>query len=568
MDYEQEFTNWQTALSDTEFASELAAMDNKSKRDAFFGNLEFGTAGMRGIIGVGTNRMNIFTVRRATQGVADWLKNSGNADKGVAIAYDSRNMSAEFAKETALMFAKNGIKAYLYSTLHSVPQLSFTVLHLGCAAGVVITASHNPKEYNGYKVYGADGGQLAVADANEVTGFIEKCTDMFSLYPMPECEALEKGLLEYIGEEIDEAYYAKVKALSFNPDAVKKAASGVKIVYTPLHGSGNIPVRRILCDMGIDLNVVAEQELPDGSFPTVSAPNPESPDAFELAIPLADKIGADLIIATDPDCDRMGLAVRKSDGSFQVLTGNIIGCLLMDYVLKNSDTTNAFVCRSIVSTPMADKIAEHYGVEMRQVLTGFKYIAEQIKLSEQTGNGRFLFGFEESYGYLTGTFVRDKDAVIASMLAAEAACYYACEGKTLFDAINDLYKTYGYYHEKTVSITFQGALGAQKPARIVDFLRSNPLWYIFGFEVLTTKDFKAGLCIDMRSYESKKMDFPTTDMLCFEFEGGSLIFRPSGTEPKLKAYCTAVADTDEFALDCVNQIADSTLVFMDDLSNC
>ena len=441
MGYIQEFKKWQEKLENTPYASELASMTEAEKESCFGASLQFGTAGLRAVIGMGTNRMNIFTVRRSTQGLADYL-NSVGAKKGVAIAYDSRRMSDVFAKETALVLAANGIKAYLYSTLHSVPQLSFTILHLGLDAGVVITASHNPKQYNGYKVYGPDAAQIGVAPAAAVTKAIENTADYFDIKTMDEQTALDAGLLEYIGESMDEVYFGKVLSL-LDLNLIKQNADKLSIVYTPLFGSGFVPVTNILKRMGVTLYVVEEQSQPNSSFPGLSAPNPENAESFEKAIALAKEKDASLILATDPDCDRLGLAIREKNGGYQILSGNQIGCLLLDYVIsKHSDSLRGdeFTVKSIVSSPMADVIAEQNGVEMRSVLTGFRFIGEQIRLAQESGKGKFLFGFEESYGYLAGTFVRDKDASIACALCVEMACYYHAKGMTPGDALDAMYE--------------------------------------------------------------------------------------------------------------------------------
>ncbi|MBC8535313.1 phospho-sugar mutase [Feifania hominis] len=552
MDYRQQYQAFQSALEGTVYAAELRALalDEKALEDAFYKDLEFGTAGMRGIIGLGTNRMNIFTVRRSTQGLADYLKQLGRESDGVAIAYDSRLMSETFARETALVLCQNGVRVYLYRTLHSVPQLSYAVLKLHTAAGVVITASHNPPQYNGYKVYGDDGGQLAVEDAAIVTQYIA-AADLFSVRPMEETEALRRGLLTYIGDELDEQYYADVESLVLNPGAVEQAGGSLSVVYTPLHGTGNIPVRRVLTDIGIrKLHVVREQELPDPEFPTVKAPNPEEPDAFVLARRLADRVDADLILGTDPDCDRLGVCVRGRGGDFHVLTGNQIGCLLLDYILSQNEGRlrgDEFVVKSLVSTRMADVIAAHYGVELREVLTGFKFIAEQIKLSERSAKGRFLFGFEESYGYLAGTFVHDKDACIASMLVTEMACFYSLRGMTLWDALESLYERYGMFCEKVLSWTLTGIEGLGRIKGAVASLRSAPPETIGAHRVLALRDYERRVRVDFVHGGESAISLPQSDVLYFELsDDASFIVRPSGTEPKLKAYlCASAASRDE-----------------------
>lgn len=547
MGYIQEFKKWQEKLKNTPYASELASMTEAEKESCFGASLQFGTAGLRAVIGMGTNRMNIFTVRRSTQGLADYL-NSVGAKKGVAIAYDSRRMSDVFAKETALVLAANGIKAYLYSTLHSVPQLSFTILHLGLDAGVVITASHNPKQYNGYKVYGPDAAQIGVAPAAAVTKAIENTADYFDIKTMDEQAALDAGLLEYIGESMDEVYFGKVLSL-LDLNLIKQNADKLSIVYTPLFGSGFVPVTNILKRMGVKLYVVEEQSQPNSSFPGLSAPNPENAESFEKAIALAKEKDASLILATDPDCDRLGLAIREKSGGYQILSGNQIGCLLLDYVIsKHSDSLRGdeFTVKSIVSSPMADVIAERNGVEMRSVLTGFRFIGEQIRLAQESGKGKFLFGFEESYGYLAGTFVRDKDASIACALCVEMACYYHAKGMTPGDALDAMYEKYGYFAEKVISLTLDTLDGIARIKNAVNTLRENSPSCIASRTVLSLGDYLKGT-ITKPDGAVLNTGLPETNMLIFELDGGRLILRPSGTEPKLKAYCSARGDSRESA---------------------
>ena len=547
MGYIQEFKKWQEKLKNTPYASELASMTEAEKESCFDASLQFGTAGLRAVIGMGTNRMNIFTVRRSTQGLADYL-NSVGAKKGVAIAYDSRRMSDVFAKETALVLAANGIKAYLYSTLHSVPQLSFTILHLGLDAGVVITAIHNPKQYNGYKVYGPDAAQIGVAPAAAVTKAIENTADYFDIKTMDEQAALDAGLLEYIGESMDEVYFGKVLSL-LDLSLIKQNADKLSIVYTPLFGSGFVPVTNILKRMGVKLYVVEEQSQPNSSFPGLSAPNPENAESFEKAIALAKEKDASLILATDPDCDRLGLAIREKSGGYQILSGNQIGCLLLDYVIsKHSDSLRGdeFTVKSIVSSPMADVIAERNGVEMRSVLTGFRFIGEQIRLAQESGKGKFLFGFEESYGYLAGTFVRDKDASIACALCVEMACYYHAKGMTPGDALDAMYEKYGYFAEKVISLTLDTLDGIARIKNAVNTLRENSPSCIASRTVLSLGDYLKGT-ITKSDGAVLNTGLPETNMLIFELDGGRLILRPSGTEPKLKAYCSARGDSRESA---------------------
>ena len=536
MDYRTEYERWQQALSGTHYADQLSTYETneEEKTNAFYQSLSFGTAGMRGVLGMGPNRMNVFTVRHASAGLADYLQAAGEAASGVVIAYDSRYNSALFAKETALTLAARGVKAYLYDKLTGVPQLSFSILVLRAAAGVVITASHNPAKYNGYKVYGKDGGQLA--DAEGVTACIRAISDIFSIQPMEEKEALEKGLLEYVGDSLDQAYYAKVRSLA--KAEVWKNANHLNIVYTPLHGTGYLPVSRVLSSLGVGkLSIVDEQRLPDPAFPTVSAPNPEDPDAFRLAFALAEQVGGDLALATDPDCDRLGVAVKNENGRFSVLSGNQIGCLLLSYLLeRDADNlpSDGFIVRSLVSTPLADKIAAAYGIEAREVLTGFKYIAQQINHSLETGKGRFLFGFEESYGFLAGDFVRDKDACIAAMLISEAACWYQSRGSSLLQALRSLYQRFGWYEETVLSFVREGALGLEQIRQAMESLRQRPLTQIGAEPVLALRDYQTRL--RRAGNESSPLTLPQADVLYFELEEGSFILRPSGTEPKLKTY--------------------------------
>ncbi len=534
-DYMQEYARWRSADLDAKLSRELEGLCRSEIEERFYTELEFGTAGIRGILGVGTNRMNVNVVGRASEGLARYLeKLDGAKTRGVAIAYDSRNMSAEFAKETALVLAAHGIKAYLYKTLHSVPQLSFTVLELGAIAGVVITASHNPKEYNGYKVYWEHGGQAGPEQAAAIYNEI-KAADYFDFPMADENAALESGLLIMIGEELDEKYYAATKTLLLHPEVLAKSGD-MRIVYTPLHGSGCVPVRTILSKIGIkNVSIVPEQEQPDGDFPTVKAPNPESPDAFILAQRLADKVGADVILATDPDSDRLGVAVREM-GKFKVLTGNQIGCLLIHYILssmkdKGTLPKNALVVKSFVSTRMANIICERFNVEIEEVPTGFRFISEKIAQCK-AGNGKqFIFGFEESYGFLAGGFSRDKDAICAAMLVSEACVYYNDRGKTLVDVLEDMYRTYGYCKESVKSYTLMGKAGAQTIKGAMMALKNDPLSEIAGVKVEQNNE---GL-----------------DVIRYTLENGAwLVVRPSGTEPKLKLYIGA-RESSEAAVDAL-----------------
>ena len=504
---------------------------------------------------MGTNRMNIYNVRRATTGLAKYLIAQGVQDRGVAVAYDSRIKSDVFARETALTLAANGVKAYLFDALRPVPVLSYTVRHLGTAAGVVITASHNPPQYNGYKVYAADGAQLGPEAADAVTKYI-RALQYADCVPMDEKEALDKGLLQIIGaKEVDDDYIAMIKTLAQRPELLAARGKDLSIVYTPLHGSGNVPVQRLLRELGVHFTVVPEQEAPDGRFPTVKAPNPEDPNAFTLAIPLAKKVGATVAFGTDPDCDRLGAAVQDGQGEWHTLTGNQIACLMLDHILaskKQSGTlpANGAAVKSVVSTEMARAICDDYGVKLYEVLTGFKFIGEKIQQFEETGSHTFLFGFEESFGYLSGTQVRDKDGVNASLLLCEAACACMDRGETLYDALQRLYKKYGYFKEKSISVTLPGKDGVAKIASIMASIRENPPREVAGLRVLAVRDFKTGI----RTADGKQeaLDFPRSNVLYYEIEGGNwLCIRPSGTEPKIKLYVAARADT-QSAVDTLN----------------
>lgn len=552
MDYRENYLAWLNAPGlENGLKAQLEAIreDEREQEERFYTELEFGTAGIRGIIGAGTNRINVHVVRRATQGLADYLNTiPGGAERGVAIAYDSRHMSDVFAKETALVLAKNGIKAYLYSTLHSVPQLSFTVLHLGCIAGVVITASHNPPEYNGYKVYWEHGGQVGPEQADEILKYIRRA-DYFAVQPMEEQAAIDSGLLKLIGAEVDEEYYKATMSLRLAPQLTAERGGQLKLVYTPLHGSGCVPVKEILRRIGLSsVSVVAEQEAPDGSFPTVKAPNPEDPNAFTLAYDLANKVGADLILGTDPDSDRLGAAVRKKDGRFAVLTGNQIGSILIHYILSTLKQQgrlpeNGTVVKSIVSTMMADAICAHYGVEIRHVLTGFRFISEQIANCERTGDREFIFGFEESYGFLRGSFARDKDAICAAMLLAEAAVVYGEQGKNLYDVLQEMYALYGYYGEAVKSYTLKGKEGLEKIAAAMETMRNAPMDTVGGISVLSFEDLKKGT-VQHRDGRVEQAGLPASNVLRFFLEGDCwLCVRPSGTEPKLKLYIGGKADS-------------------------
>ena len=527
MDYKENYLKWKKALFGTEYSELLDAMTEEEQEESFFQSLKFGTAGMRGVMGLGTNRLNIFTVRRAAKGFAEYICGKSGQQRGIVIAYDSRNNSARFAKESALTLAANGVKVYLFDQLQSVPLLSFAIRRLGCAGGIVITASHNHRKYNGFKVYGEDGGQVGVETAREITARIHGIEDYFAIEVMDEREALEKGLLEYIGDEIDEAYYNIVNGLCFGRDLVRKHADELKIVYTPLYGSGYRHVTRLFRDLGVKhLFCVREQTMPDGEFPGLAAPNPEFESTFALSVEYAKQNGADFIIATDPDCDRMGVTVREADGSFLTLTGNQIGCLLMDYILEHhkEDAAGKFTVKSIVTTQLAGRIAAYYGVEMREVLTGFRFVSE---IMHDAPAGSFLYAFEESYGYLEADFIRDKDGAMSAAFLVQAAAYHLEHGRSLRQAVEWMYEKYGYYLEKMISVTIEGMEGARRIAGFMDRKRACPPESIGGLRVAESADLQQGY-----------RNLPKANVLLYELADGSrVVLRPSGTEPRIKAYC-------------------------------
>ncbi len=543
--YREKYNEWMS--SDTiseEVKAELRAIkDEKEIEDRFYKELEFGTGGLRGVIGAGTNRMNVYTVGKATQGFADFINETYKSEKSVAIAYDSRNMSKEFAKAAALTLCANGIKVYLYESLRPTPMLSFAVRHLNCKAGIVITASHNPKEYNGYKAYGEDGCQLTDKPAKEVIGYVNRVEDYSKIKTMREEEALEKGLLVYIGEDVDKAYIESLKSLTIRKELVKDFAKDLKIVYTPIHGSGNIPVRRVLKELGYEnVLVVKEQEMPNGNFPTAPYPNPENPDVFKIAMEMANSVNADVIFGTDPDCDRIGVVVKDNQGEFKVLTGNQTGMLLVNYVLSslkelNKLPKNGAVIKTIVTTESVRKMAEAYGVKLIDVLTGFKYIGEKIREFEETGSNEYLIGFEESYGYLVGTFARDKDAVVASMLIAEMTLYYKQQGKTLYDALVEIYEQYGYFKESLVSVELKGKEGQEKIGRCLDLLREDEITEVNGVKVVKYFDYKLSKEKDLVTNTNSEINLPKSNVLKYILADDSwFVVRPSGTEPKMKVY--------------------------------
>ena len=546
----KEYDRWlKCATEDEDLIPELKAIEGKEEEieDRFAVSLEFGTAGLRGVIGAGTNRMNIYTVRQATQGLANYLKKSNKHPK-VAISYDSRIKSDLFAKAAAEVLAGNGVKAYLYKTLMPTPMLSYAVRKLKCDAGIMVTASHNPAKYNGYKAYGPDGCQMTSESADAVYAEIQK-TDIFEgVHRLDFEQGMQTGSIEYISSEVIERYYEHVKNCSVRPDVCRGA--GLKLVYTPLNGTGNLPVRRILSDIGIeDITVVPEQELPDGNFTTCPYPNPEIRQALELGLALAKKTGADLLLATDPDADRVGIAVKDKE-DYLLLSGNEVGVLLLDYICKGRTEAGTMperpvYVRSIVTTALADEVAKTYGVTPIQVLTGFKYIGETIlHLEQKDEQNRFIFGFEESYGYLAGSYVRDKDAVVASMLICEMAAYYTAQGSSLKAELDRIYKTYGTYLHKVDSFEFDGLAGMDKMKQIMSDLRANAPTEIAGYKVVRIEDYATSLSKDLLTGEETAIDLPRSDVLTYHLDcGASVIVRPSGTEPKIKVYYSAKGES-------------------------
>ena len=559
-DYMKIYQEWlSNPYFDEATKEELRAIEGNENeiKERFYMDLEFGTAGLRGIIGAGINRMNIYVVRRATQGLANYIIKQGAADKGVAIAYDSRHMSPEFAMEAAMTLAANGIKTYKFESLRPTPELSFAVRELGCVAGINITASHNPPEYNGYKVYWEDGAQFTPPHDKGVTEEVLAIEDLSTVKTTDEASATAAGLYQVIGQEIDDKYIAQVKAQVVNQKAIDEMQDQITIVYTPLHGTGNIPARRVMKEIGFThVYVVPEQELPDGDFPTVSYPNPEAKEAFELGLKLAKEKNADLVLATDPDADRLGVYVKDTkSGEYIPLTGNMSGSLLCEYVLSQKQAAGKIpadgqVVKSIVSTNLIDAVAKAYGAELIEVLTGFKWIGKQILKNETTGHGTYLFGMEESYGCLIGTYARDKDAISATAALCEAAAYYKQKGMTLWDAMIAMYEKYGYYKDAVKAIGLSGIEGLAKIQSIMETLRNNTPTEVGGYKVTSARDYKLDTIKDMATGEVKPTGLPSSNVLYYDLEDGAWIcVRPSGTEPKIKFYFgvkgTSLEDAEE-----------------------
>ena len=555
-DYKANYNRWlESPVVDENTKKELRLLDEKEIEERFYRDLEFGTAGMRGTLGAGTNKMNIYMVRKASQGVATHIVSLGEAAmaKGILIGYDTRNFSREFAEETAKVLVANGIKVYLFDTVHSVPEVSFGIRTLGCSAGVMITASHKPKEYNGYKVYGADGGQLP-PDAADV---VIKAINSFDIFnDIKICsfeEAKNSGKLEIVGEELNTKFLDTIEKLQLNPDAVSKVKDKFNIIYTPFHGTGSRPVQAILKRIGFDnLLVVKEQDTEDGNFPTVKSPNPEDKEGFTIAIEMAKKNDVDLIIGTDPDCDRVGIVVRDAQGVYQTLTGNQTGALLSEYILESLSKSgklpkNGVIIKTIVTTELASAIAKAYGIEIMNVLTGFKYIGEKMTEFAETGSHTYLLGFEESYGYLVGTHARDKDGVVASMLIAEMAAYYKDKGMSLYEAMQNIYKKYGYTCEKTVSFTMPGKDGMEEMAKLLKNVRNNPPAEVDGKKVISMWDYQTQIITNSDGSSDKIEGLPKSNVMRFNLDDKKTYFiiRPSGTEPKIKFYIGSNAESSE-----------------------
>jgi len=560
MSYMETYKQWCTdPYFDDQTKAELLALkdDTAEIEDRFYRQLEFGTGGLRGVIGAGTNRMNIYTVRQATQGLANYVLSQNGQERGVAIAHDSRIMSPEFAQEAALCLNANGIKAYVFDSLRPTPELSFAVRELGCISGIVLTASHNPREYNGYKVYWEDGAQITPPHDKNILAEVAKVTSFDMVKTMSKEEAVEKGLFVTIGKDLDDRYMEELKKQSIHPEIIKEMAKDIRIVYTPLHGTGNLPVRRVLAELGFEnVYIVKEQELPDGNFPTVAYPNPESEKAFELALELAKEVDADIVLATDPDADRLGVYCKDTKtGEYVSFTGNMSGMLIAEYILRERTALgimpkNPALVETIVTTDMAKAIAAEYNTKLIEVLTGFKYIGEQIKWFEEQNTYSYVFGLEESYGCLAGTYARDKDAIVAVMMLCEVASWCKKNNKTLWDAMLDMYEKYGYYKEGLHTLTLKGIDGAAQIQAMMSNMRNNPAKTMGGFDVLAVRDYKADTRKDMVTGEVTKTGLPSSNVLYYELSDNAwCCVRPSGTEPKIKFYFgvkgTSLKDAEE-----------------------
>ncbi|SEP78019.1 phosphoglucomutase [Lachnospiraceae bacterium NE2001] len=546
-DFMTNYKSWlENPYFDEKTRAELESIkdDEKEIEDRFYRSLEFGTGGLRGVRGAGTNRMNIYTVRQATQGLANYIVAHNGQEKGVAIAHDSRIMSPEFAREAAKCLNANGIKTYLFESLRPTPELSYAVRSFGCIAGIVVTASHNPREYNGYKVYWEDGAQVTPPHDTGIMAEVAKVTDFADVKTMDEDDARALGLFNIIGTDFDDKYIAEVKAQSIHPEIIPEMAKDIKIVYTPLHGTGNVPVRRVLRELGFtQVYVEPQQKIPDGSFPTVAYPNPESAPAWELALKLAKDVDADIVLATDPDADRLGVYAKDTKtGEYMSFTGNMSGMLIAEYIFSERLATgtmpeNPALVTTIVTTDLAKAIAAHYNARCIEVLTGFKYIGEQIKIFEQTGCNNYVFGLEESYGCLAGTYARDKDSIVAVMMLCEVAAFYKKQGKTLCDAMQDLYEKYGYYKEGLATLELKGVDGAAEIQKKMENFRANPPKELGGLKVLASRDYKADERVDLVTGEKSSTGLPSSNVLYYELEDNAwCCVRPSGTEPKIKFY--------------------------------
>lgn len=573
MSYMEQFNFWvEDAYFDEATKKELLAIkdDEKEIEDRFYKELEFGTGGLRGVIGAGTNRMNIYTVRKATQGLANYILKQGGQDKGIAIAYDSRRMSPEFADEAALCMAANGIKAYVFDALRPTPELSFAIRKLGCISGIVVTASHNPPEYNGYKVYWEDGAQVTAPKDKEIITEVKNVTDYHTVKTMDKEEAMKAGLYNVIGKEIDDAYMVELKKQIIHPEIIEEVANDIKIVYSPFNGTGNVPVRRILSELGFkNVYVVKEQEMPDPNFTTLAYPNPEDPAAFTLALKLAKEVDADVVLATDPDADRLGIYAKDAKtGEYVPFTGNMSGMLIAEYIMRERCATNTMpenpaLVKTIVTTNLADQMTKEYGVKLIEVLTGFKFIGEQIKLFEQTGSNNYVFGLEESYGCLAGTHARDKDAVVAVMCLCEVAAWCKKQGITLWDQMINLYEKYGYFKEDQYAITLKGIEGSKQIEEMMNKLRSNPPKQFGDLKVVEFRDYKSGKTINNETGVEGTTGLPESNVLYFDLTNESwCCARPSGTEPKIKFYMGVKGENLEDAAKKVEKLTEDLKAYI------